>query len=247
MSKYWIRPIPLCQGPRDGSNWTYLMRMGKSAGMCCYVWYIEGSEPKTLVDAGCSAQDFLNHGQSEEDIQSVEEGLGKLGLKPEDIDIVIITHLHFDHIYLASKYKNAKFIIQKDELDYALNPHPMEAKLGYFDKRLFKDLNIEVIEGDKEIIEGVRVVLTPGHTSAGQSVVIETPKGTAVITGFCGTLDNFDPPPEAKAKGFEVVAMLRHINVLQAYDSVLKVKKMADIILPLHEPSFVNVARIPMD
>lgn len=213
--------------------------------MCVYIWYIEGSEPKVLVDAGCRAEWLVSQGRPMEDIQSVEEGLNKSGVKPEDIDIVILTHLHSDHVQLASKFVRAKFIVQKAELDFALNPHPMVAKMGTYDKRFLKDLNMEVIEGDKEIIDGVRVVLTPGHTPGNQSVVVETLKGTAIITGFCCTLDNFAPPPEARAKGFEVIAPAMHCDPLQAYDSALKVKHSADIIIPLHESSFIGKDRLP--
>ncbi len=176
-------------------------------------------------------------------IQSVEEGLSKLELRPSDIDIIILTHLHGDHVELTYKFVNAKFIVQKAELDFALNPHPMAAKLGSFQQRYFKDIDMEVIEGDREIIDGVRVMLTPGHTMGGQSVVVDTPKGTAVITGFCCSSDNFNPPPEAK--GLEVVAPGRHYDVLQAYDSALKVKQSGYHILPLHESSFIGRDKLP--
>lgn len=219
------------------------MNLGKPSSCCDYIWYIEGSEPKILVDAGATTEWFTSRGLDMENIQSVEEGLGKLGLKPEDIDIVIMTHLHGDHVELAHKYASARFIIQKAEIDFALNPHPMVVKLGSFSPRYFKDLNIEVIEGDKEIIDGVGVMLTPGHTFGGQSVVVDTPEGTAVITGFCCSLDNFNPPPEAR--GLEVVASGRHYDVLQAYDSVLKVKQSGYHVIPLHESSFIGRDRLP--
>ena len=90
MNTYWIRPIPLCHGYRDRSNWTYLMNLGKPSSCCDYIWYIEGSEPKILVDAGATAEWFHSRGSDMENIQSVEEGLKKLGLKAADIDIVIL-------------------------------------------------------------------------------------------------------------------------------------------------------------
>ena len=243
MAKYYIRPIPLCRGPRDKSQWLYRMNCGETVDSCNYAWYIEGSEPKILVDTGAKAEMYQAHGLSEEDIQSLEEGLSKLELKPEQIDIVILTHLHWDHVALASKLTRAKFIVQKAELEFAQNPHPATAP--EYDANLFKDLNFEVIEGDREIIEGVKVFLTPGHTPGGQSVGVETLKGLAVITGFCCSLENFSPPPVFKAKGLTVVAPGIHTNALQAYDSVLKVKQIADIVLPLHDAAFMNKDRIP--
>ena len=62
------------------------------------------------------------------------------------------------------------------------NPHPV-------DHRYFPDLLDEVevvqVDGDAQIVDGIRVLLTPGHTVGGQSVVVNTRAGQAVITGFC--------------------------------------------------------------
>ena len=78
---------------------------------CCYVWYIEGVKQNILVDAGDSAESIRNRGHIEEHIQSIDEGLAKLELTPESIDIVILTHLHTDHVSLAHRYTKAKFIV----------------------------------------------------------------------------------------------------------------------------------------
>jgi len=198
-----------------------------------------------MVDAGATADMYPSHGFPEDNIQSLEDGMGRLRLKPEDIGIVILTHLHWDHIALASKFTNAEFIVQKAELDFARNPHPASEMTGDYDNRIFDDLNLRVIEGDQEIIDGVGVMLTPGHSPGAQSVAVETPKGVAVITGFCCTLANFNPPPRITQKGYPVVTPGLHLDIRQAYDSALKVQQIADIILPLHECSFRSKDRIP--
>jgi glyoxylase-like metal-dependent hydrolase (beta-lactamase superfamily II) len=174
---------------------------------------------------------------------SVEDGLARLGLKPEDIDIVIMTHLHCDHIALGYLYKNAKFIIQKRELDYARNPHPIDAEL--YDRPSFEGLNWEVIDGDREIIPGVSVFLTTGHSPGGQSIEVNILSGKTVITGFCCTLNTFTQTEEMKRRGWEVTIPLIHQNALQTYNSVLEVKRRADIIIPLHEPAFIVREKIP--
>lgn len=243
MGVYCIRPIPLCKGFRDRSQWTYRLNYGQKVATCSYVWYIEGLKERILVDAGVNAPLFRARGIPDEDIQSLEEGLGKLGLVLRDIGIVLMTHLHWDHVALASSFSDAKFIVQKKEYDFAINPHPAVASA--YDKELFRDLNIELIEGDKEIARGIKVVLTPGHTPGGQSVAIDTPEGLAVITGFCCSLENFFPPAEARAKGMDIVAPGIHMDLLRAYDSVARVKEMADIIIPLNDPKFMEIDRIP--
>ena len=243
MSIYRIRPIATCEGLRDTSQWTYCLNAGIKSDLSCYAWYIEGSQPKVLVDTGARASAFANKPLPLTDLIPVEVGLGKLGLAPEDIEIVILTHFHFDHIALGHLYKKARFIVQKKELHYARNPHPLDAI--HYDRNAFDRLNLEVIDGDKQIIPGVSVFLTPGHTPGGQSVEINVAAGKAIITGFCCTMATFTQTEEMKQRGWEVAAPGLHQDAREAYDSVLKVKRRADIIIPLHDPMFIVKEAIP--
>jgi len=74
---------------------------------------------------------------------------------------------------------------------------------------------------------------------------VNTAQGKAAITGFCTILENFYPPLKIKALEMEVIPPGTHVNVYDAYDIVLKVRDMADILLPLHEPKFAAVDTIP--
>ena len=227
---------------------THLVGFGSPQTRGSYVWYIEGPEENILVDAGSSAEMKATGGAGSimfpegraEHVQTIEEGLGKLGLKPEDIDIVILTHAHEDHIQLARKYPKAKFIIQKAELDFARNPHPIQRFT--YQPELIEGLNFEVVEGDAQIVDGVSVMLTPGHSPGGQSVIVETAKGRAVITGFCCIRQNFEPP---QGLAVPVIPPGIHLDIVQAYDSVLKVKELADIVIPIHDSEFLGVDKIP--
>ncbi len=239
----YIRPIPLTTMVREKAGWTFRSGYGQKLNLGNYVWYIEGSDPKILVDSGASAEQWWALKKQADKIQSMEEGLAKIGLKPADIGIILITHLHFDHMALSPMFPNARNIVQKKELDFALNPHIMWAEA--FDQEIIKKVKFEVIDGDKEIIKGVKVMLTPGLTPGSQSVAVKTPKGTAIICGFCSTMDNFLPPAEQIAQGIEIVPTTIHLNVCELYDSALKVKKQADILIPLHEISFLKKTRIP--
>ena len=197
-----------------------------------------------MVDTGANAETAIARGRSREDvkqIQSLEEGLAKFGLKPGDIDTVIITHLHWDHIELAHRYVNARFLVQEDELSFALNPHPA---VIFYNKSKFEGVKFEVIKGDCQIADGIKVLLTPGHTPGGQSVAIETEEGTAVITGFCCIQENFEPGEEIR-KVTPIIVPGIHLDVLQSYDSMLRVKEAADIIIAIHEPKFASMDSIP--
>ena len=104
---------------------------------------------------------------------------------------------------------------------------------------------IRMITGDREILPGIRVVHTPVHTEGGLTVLIDTLAGQAAITGFCVIKENFYPPVQIKAMEMDVIPPGTHVNVYEAYDIMVKVKHMADILLPLHEPEFASVATIP--
>ena len=76
--------------------------------------------------------------------------------------------------------------------------------------------------------------------------MINTSQGKAAITGFCVIMDNFFPPKEIRAMEMDVIPPGTPVNVYESYDILVKVKDMADILLPLHEPSFASMDTIPV-
>jgi glyoxylase-like metal-dependent hydrolase (beta-lactamase superfamily II) len=112
--------------------------------------------------------------------------LEKLGIQAEDIDFVINTHLHFDHCG-GNTYKNekgedvptfpkARYIIQKGEWEYALHPSERD-KPSYLEQNflpLEKHGLLQLVDGNKEISEGVEVIVVPGHTSRHQCVKVSS-------------------------------------------------------------------------
>ena len=237
--KHRIRPLVITENEAPTPAMTYLSGFGELTTTNGYIWYIEGPKENIIVDTGGTVDIIRMLGFPAKDVQSPENALGKLGLKCEDIDTVILTHLMFDHFEYAGKYKNARFVVQKDELDYARNPHPLMEVWYLPIQDLLNKVNFDIVEGDKEIVRGVKVLLTPGHSPGSQSVATETEKGTAVITGFCCINENF-------VEGvLPVFPPGIHVSATQAYDSMLKVKEIADIIIPLHESTFAKKDIIP--
>ena len=242
MPNYTIYPIAVCQGPRDGSHFTYRANFGVTINTACYAWYIKGSNREILVDTGSTAAMFREKGAEETDIISTEDGLKKLGVTPEEIDTVILTHLHCDHVELAYLFKNAAFIVQKKELEYAAHPHPLDADL--YVPRYWENIKFDVIDGDKKIEPGISVFLSPGHSPGGQSIEIKTASGTVIIPGFCCVGDTFKQTEAMKHRGWEVTIPLIHLDARETYNSALKVKKRADIILSLHGPEYICVEHV---
>ena len=240
-----IYPIPLycLDTDHEMPKMTYLFYFNRNLFIYFYVWLIQNSKENILVDAGANVEMSMARGRTKEElthIQTIDEGLANFGLKTDDITTIIITHLHWDHIGLAHKFKNAKLIVQKDELEFALNPHKAAQ---HYDKKLFEGLNFKLVEGDIQITDGVRVLLTPGHSAGAQSVAVDTKKGTAVITGFCCVKENFRPIRDDIEMPDMIVPGI-HLNILETYDSMLKIKNESDIIIQNHEPIFADIYEI---
>ncbi|MCF8110047.1 MAG: N-acyl homoserine lactonase family protein [Desulfobacteraceae bacterium] len=225
------------------SQWTYRWNIGKKVKTACYIWYIEGLEPITIVDAGAQKEHFTNPEFPMKTRMSLEEGLSQINIKPEEIENVIVTHLHFDHIALAYRYENATFIVQKEELEYARNPHIFNSV--DYNPQLFEGLSFKIVQGDTELYPGINLLHTPGHSPGGQSVQINTDKGKAIITGFCSQMSTFTQTPFMKEKGLEVAACGLHTDCRIAYDTALRVKNAADIIIPNHDPQYMDIKTIP--
>jgi glyoxylase-like metal-dependent hydrolase (beta-lactamase superfamily II) len=81
-------------------------------------------------------------------------------------------------------------------------------------------------------------MLTPGHSPGGQSVLVDTSAGKALITGFCCNAENFP-------KGGGVICPGVHLDAVQAYESARRAREAADILIPLHDLSVGAKKTIP--
>lgn len=248
MTQYKIHPMVVGTKVFDQGMMTYQHAYGKPYTIPIYSWFIEGGDKKILVDTGEMAPI-----QSEErekaiggKIHTFEEGLALWGLTPADIDIVIHTHLHNDHCENDYKCENAIIYAHEKEIQRIHDPHPLDFRyLEDYIEDVEANGQVRKITQDREIVTGIEVVHTPVHTEGGLSVVIDTAEGKAIITGFCVIMENFEPPKEIKAMEMDVIPPGTHVNTYEAYDIMLKIKEMADILLPLHEPRFAGVNEIP--
>jgi N-acyl homoserine lactone hydrolase len=99
--------------------------------------------------------------------RSVADALAELDLSPADIGLVINTHLHFDHCGQNAVFKHAPFYVQRAELDRARRESPVLR--DWFD---FAGARFELLDGDAELLPGLEVIATPGHTEGHQCVLV---------------------------------------------------------------------------
>ena len=244
MSLYKIHPLVMGTKVFDKGMMTYQHDYGTPYTIPIYAWYLEGGDQKILVDTG-----EMSPIKSEDRAQAIggpiytfEEGLARWGLQPSDIDIIIHTHLHNDHCENDYKCENAKIFVHANELAHIHDPHPLDFRyLEDYIEDVEENGQLEVLDGDREIVPGIRVTHTPVHTEGGLTVWVETADGLAAITGFCVIKENFFPPAAITAMEMEVIPPGTSVNPSQAYDIMLGIKEKADILIPLHEPCFASM------
>jgi N-acyl homoserine lactone hydrolase len=104
---------------------------------------------------------------------SVADALAEFDMTPGDIDMVINTHLHFDHCGQNAVFKHAAFHVQRAELDRARRESP--ELCDWFD---FMDARFVLLDGDAELLPGLSVIATPGHTDGHQCVLVSAGEGS---------------------------------------------------------------------
>jgi glyoxylase-like metal-dependent hydrolase (beta-lactamase superfamily II) len=156
---------------------------------------VEGEWGRMLVD--CGAGDKMDARQQDifglDRRQALDAALGRCGLDPAAIDLVLATHLHFDHFGgatarhdagLRPRFPRARYLIRSAEWEDATHPH--ERNRASYLAEDFVPLReagvVDFYDGDREIRPGVRVVRTGGHTGQHQIVFIESRGRTAVFT-----------------------------------------------------------------
>ena len=241
---YSIKPLLLGKHLAAKGTFTYLVDWEKQIWVANAFWYIKAGNKNILVDTGVSQSDIQKylHGQPYEHIRSFIEALSLAGITAEDVDIVIQTHLHFDHCGHTALCKKAKVIVQEAELKFAYSPHALFS--GSYNTGFLKDLRLQAVTGDRQILPGINVILVPGHSPGTQAVAVETKDGIAIISGFCSIKENFSPPEKIRTR-WPVLAPGVSVNSLQAFDSALKIKGLADIIIPNHDLETAQKEEIP--
>ncbi len=164
--------------------------------------------------------------------------LREIGLTPEVVDFVAISHLHFDHAGGTSRFPKAKFIVQRRELEYAAGqlPHNSAAKGAFVAEDVLAMVNLNwqgrvmLADGDVEdIVPGVDVYLTPGHTAGTMTVCLDTVKGRVCYSSDAVyTYRNID----------EDIPLGLALNAGEAVESFKRIRQIlrGGVLIPGHEP-----------
>lgn len=221
----------------DKSILTAHMNYGTKVEVPSIIWLIEGGPELVLVDTSFGPPQLMKQWHwpvRRTPEQEITNALAKIGISPLEIGIVVISHLHWDHCWNLNLFAKSKIIVQKSELQYALNPLDFHA--WAFDspstgrKADWHQAHFTVVDGDHELFDGLRLLLTPSHTYGDQSVLVDqkyliTPDLVPLYENWHGNrLMKHIPPPYYDAKAIAT--------------SLERVEKLVDsgvTLLPSHD------------
>jgi glyoxylase-like metal-dependent hydrolase (beta-lactamase superfamily II) len=229
---YKVHALRLGTITADKGGVTYGRGYGTPIDIPIWSAAVEGGGYKILVDTGMAdAGKWLRyHPCSITPSQTLPAALAELGWEAKDIDIVINTHLHYDHSENNLKLSNAQFYVSRAEWEFAA--HPIETQAWSYDVEWTSPeltyMNYTLIDVDHyDILPGVRVIKTPGHTPGHQSVVVKTEEGLLCVAGDAACImENLSAhiPPAV------------HVSVDESLRSIDKIGEFSERILMTHDP-----------
>lgn len=201
------------------------------------VWLLKGSDGRNvLVDAGFHREDFVRRWHPT-DFAVPSEAVARLGVKPNDVTDVIISHVHWDHLDGIDLFPNARVWLQREEFEHHLDSAGTvkDRAIDAGDARLLAEIarqgRLMLVEGDgKEILPGITVFTGGKHTFASQYASVRTRSGTVVIAS-----DNV----------YLYENLERHVPIAQTLDSasnlnaqqrMLGMASDRRLIVPGHDP-----------
>jgi len=201
-----------------------------------YLWVVRHRDATYVIDTGFDAATARKRGRTF--LFDPGESLRALGVEPDSVQDVIVTHLHYDHIGNFALFPNARFHLQDAEMAYATGRcmcqgrlrHPYEADhVAGIVRCLYQD-RVRFHEGDEEIAPGLSVHLIGGHTRGLQCVRVQTQRGAVVLASDASHhYEHFET-----ARPFPNV--VRVDEMLAGFDRLRALADSPQHIIPGHDP-----------
>ncbi|MBO9354481.1 MBL fold metallo-hydrolase [Bordetella petrii] len=235
-----ILPLDLGTLNVDKSGLTLRKGLGQRVDAPCLGYLIMGGPRPILVDSGpCADVEWGSRHHNpftRRQDQALPRALRAHGVEPDDIRTVILTHLHWDHCYGNKELPQARFVVQRKELAYAIAPlqcdapiyeshlHPVHF-LGSLDR-------FHIIDGDHDIMPGIRCILLPGHTPGLQGVLVDTAQGRMMlVSDHCPLYENYEQG---------IPTGILH-SLEDWYRSTARIHELAEGIYPGHDSRVLSV------
>jgi len=256
---YEIYPLKCADTGAPGSELFWQTDWDLWYDLAAWLWVVKDDKKIVVVDTGLRDPEgdgfndlmLKSYGSGGEKAKYInradpnvttESLLRSVGINVKDVKYLIATHLHYDHISNVEAFSNAEIFVSEKGWIEALAPKHRELIPPIlFPRDVFSYLadrawdRIHLIKSEEEILPGINVFWTGGHTVCSQAISVRTAKGMAIITG-------------------DVVLLYKNIernipigvarNKVECLDAMKRIREEAKIILPGHdpEPEHINTA-----
>lgn len=235
-SSYQIYAVRYAHRETTTSEVFYGDYTGMPIGMDYFVWAVTSGERTVVVDLGFTEAVGTQRGR--QFLRSPAEGLAQIGVDCAAVEDVIVTHFHYDHTGNHALFPRATFHIQAAEMAfytgrYASRP-AFRRSVEVDDVAAFVRYNyngrVHFVEGEHEVVPGVRVHWVGGHTAGMQIVTVETDRGRAVLTS--------DASHYYRNLEEDVPFLTLHDipGVYRAFQRIRELAGAPDLIVPGHDP-----------
>lgn len=177
--------------------------------------YIEHGSNKIMFDTAGPGKRIQVHQQLE-----------KLNINPNEIDILILSHFHYDHVYNYDYYPNARILMHEVEADWVSQNPDNYAIPPHFFPAIQKTGRLELIKKDEELVPGISTLLVPGHTPGGMALVLRDADMPVTVVAGDAVKNIAELASGYVPKAWDVVASAQ---------SIKKIRDIAEIVIPGHD------------
>lgn len=232
MTTFEVHALRLGTIRADKSGTVYGHPEGTVLAVPIWAAAIEGGGRRILVDTGIRDADKWSRIQPHTIApeETIDAALATLGWRRRDVDIVINSHLHYDHAENNLAFPQAQFYVSDEEWRWASDPSSEQA--WAYDIEWTGDdvtfMNYCLVQRDHyDVLPGLRIIQTPGHTPGHQSILVNTEEGLLCVTGDAACMmDNFTLPAPPGT----------HVGSAASLASLKKISNLSDRVLMNHDP-----------
>ena len=210
---------------------------GRNIDLAFTVWVMRAGTRVVLLDAGFYREKFISRWKPVDFVTPADAVRRGLGIAPEQVTDVVISHSHWDHADGADLFPRATVWIQKDEYEYYVGPqgealHGADADVAKMLADLNKAGRVRLVDGDaKEIVSGITVYTGGRHTYASQYAGVRTAAGVVALASDNAYLyENLE-------KRLPIAQTLDADANLQAQARMLSLAASPSLVIPGHDPA----------
>jgi glyoxylase-like metal-dependent hydrolase (beta-lactamase superfamily II) len=200
------------------------------------VWVVKGEGRTILVDAGYYRKEFTSTWKTDGYVTPAE-AVGRLGIEPEDVTDIVISHMHWDHADGVDLFPKAKVWVQREEFEFYRDP-ANQKNTGVFpvDVAMLQEIEragrLGLVPGDSQTVAPGVTVFTGGrHTKQSQYVAVPTKAGTVILASDNVYLyDNL-------TRHRPIAATWDTVSNLKAQDRMKRLASAPRLVVPGHDPA----------